>query len=110
MVGDRLQLGSAATFTAAVVKVDAVTAQGVWNPHTLAGDILVDGVQASTWTSAVGERAGRSLLAPLASLYQLNGTGGAWMLVATAVMCTSGVAGRMRDVVVGAPIALYDAL
>lgn len=109
VVGDRLQLGSAATCTS-VVKVSAVTARGLWNPHTLTGDIVVDGVQTSTWTSAVGEGAGRSLLAPLASLYRLIGTGGTWMRVATAVVRASGVAGRVRDVVLGAPIALRDAL
>lgn len=109
MVGDRLQLGSAAT-ASTVIKVGTVTARGLWNPHTLDGAIVVDGVQASTWTSAVGERAGRSLLAPLASLYRLVGTSGAWTRIATAVIRASGVAGRMRDVVVGAPITLHDAL
>lgn len=109
VVGDSLQLGSATTFSA-VVNVRAVMAQGLWNPHTLAGDIVVDGVQASTWTSAVGVVAGRSLLAPLAILYRLIGMGGAWMPVATAVMRASGGAGRIRDVVVGAPIALHNAL
>ncbi|GAB0492605.1 hypothetical protein MMPV_003873 [Pyropia vietnamensis] len=109
MVGDRLQLGSDGTVSA-VVKVGTVTARGLWNPHTLDGAIVVDGVQVSTWTSVVGERAGRSLLAPLARLYRVVGTGGAWMRIATAVVRASRAAGRMRDVVVGAPIALHDAL
>lgn len=42
---------------------------GLYNPHTLHGDIVVDGVLTSTYTTAVAPRSAHALLAPLRALY-----------------------------------------
>lgn len=49
-----------------VVSVIPVRAKGLFNPHTLSGDLVVDGVHVSTLTTAVAPAVARSLLAPLA--------------------------------------------
>jgi len=79
---------AAATATAAadaaaaggvVVAVERVTATGRVHPHTLAGDIVVDGVRASGWTTAVPPAVGAALLAPARAAWALRGrdvTGG----------------------------------
>lgn len=100
VVGDVLSLGPAATVST-VVRVGAVRGRGLWNPHTLDGAIVVDGVLASTWTTAVDVGLGRALLAPLAGLFQLVGAGGGWARLATAVARVSGLAGGVRDVLAG---------
>lgn len=61
--------------------VTAVTlsrAVGLYNPHTASadGDLLVGGVWASTWTTAVGVRMGRALLAPVRWWAAVAGIGG----------------------------------
>jgi len=62
-----------------VVAVERVTARGRVHPHTLAGDIVVDGVLASGWTTAVPPAVGAALLAPARAAWALGGrdvTGG----------------------------------
>lgn len=46
-----------------------------FNPQTLDGDILVDGIVTSTYTTAVAPRVARAVLSPLRLLYTLDGQG-----------------------------------
>lgn len=76
--GDLLSLADGAE--SPVLSVVPVRAEGLFAPHSLHGDIVVDGVRASTYTTAVHPRlAHHVLLAPLRALYRagmLNGLGG----------------------------------
>lgn len=64
-----------ASGTATVVEVsDAGFKRGLYNPHTFAGKIVVDGVLTSCYTQAVHPVVARVLLAPLAALYRFAET------------------------------------
>jgi Hint module len=70
-VGDMLQLG-----TGEATKVTAVTcvqSAGIYNPQTLHGDIVVDGIRASTYTTAVEPRLAHAGLGAFRSLYRIFG-------------------------------------
>lgn len=67
-VGDTLELADGSI--SAVVDVRAVAATGIYNPQTLHGDIIVDGIRVSTYTEAVYPRAAHALLAPFRLVYQ----------------------------------------
>lgn len=54
-----------------VVGVENVRKQGLYNPHTVAGSIVVDGVLASDVTTAVKPSVARTLLAPFKLMYRL---------------------------------------
>lgn len=70
-VGDSLTLANGSE--SAVVRVRRVLRQGKFAPHTLHGDIVVDGVLVSTYTTAVHPRLAHSvLLAPLRWLYRIG--------------------------------------
>lgn len=56
-----------------VVSVDSVNAKGLYNPQTLHGDIMVDGVRVSTYTKALSYRASHSALTPFRVLFSLFG-------------------------------------
>lgn len=62
-VGDSLTLASGEK--ASVVAVEASTRTGLFNPQTVDGDIVVDGVLSSTYTTAVEPGFAHALLAPL---------------------------------------------
>lgn len=47
--------------------------RGLYNPHTLHGDIVVDGLAASTYTTAVAPAVAHAALAPARALYRLFG-------------------------------------
>ena len=66
-VGDALTLrdGSAATVT----KVHTTWAQGLYNPHTMHGDIVVNGVQTSTYTTGIAPALAHAALWPVRALY-----------------------------------------
>lgn len=69
----------------------AVWKQGVFNPQTMDGNIIVDGTLVSAYTSATDSwNAGHSLLAPLRAVYRLAG------------VHASGLFGGTREVVEGA--------
>ena len=56
-------------------------ARGLYNPHTLHGDVVVDGVLTSTYTGVVHPALAHALLAPLRQLYSAGlsfGTNVAW--------------------------------
>ena len=57
----------------AVVYVDTIWDDGLYNPHTLEGSIVVNGVVASTFTTAVEPSAARALLSPVAAVFRTVG-------------------------------------
>lgn len=70
-VGDTLR--NAAGEDADVVSVNKVNSKGLYNPQTIQGDIVVDGIQASTFTTAVKPGLARMLLKPIEGLYRIGG-------------------------------------
>jgi Hint module len=70
-VGDKLTLSSGAG--SAVVSLSWTVEAGLFNPQTLHGDIVVDGIVASTYTTAVPAPVGHAWLAPLRSMYNRFG-------------------------------------
>lgn len=53
-----------------VIGIARTRATGLYNPHTLAGTIVVDGVVCSTYTTGADQKAAHALLAPLRSLFR----------------------------------------
>eukprot|EP00178_Gracilaria_changii_P010798 TRINITY_DN3133_c0_g1_i1.p1 TRINITY_DN3133_c0_g1~~TRINITY_DN3133_c0_g1_i1.p1 ORF type:complete len:445 (+),score=82.14 TRINITY_DN3133_c0_g1_i1:473-1807(+) len=70
-VGDRMELVSGDRV--AVSRVSVVKKSGLFNPQTLHGDIIVNGVRASTFTQAVQVCTASALMAPLRFAYALFG-------------------------------------
>jgi hypothetical protein len=66
-VGDMLTLANGDK--SAVTEVSSQWAPGLYNPHTLTGDIVVDGILTSTYTDAVSPTLAHALLAPLRQMY-----------------------------------------
>jgi len=84
-VGDALQ--TAAGVSANVTAVGREWSAGLFNPHTLHGDVVVDGVLTSTYTESVSPSLAHALLWPLRALYGAGvafkgggweGGGGSW--------------------------------
>jgi Hint module len=68
VVGATVELGDGAEAT--VESVSVVTKRGLFNPHTLHGDIVVDNIRTSTYTTAVEPAIAHSiLLAPARAFY-----------------------------------------
>ena len=55
-----------------VVEVDHVWGTGTFAPHTMTGDVVVDGVLVSTYTTAVHPLLAHVLLAPVRGLYRMG--------------------------------------
>lgn len=55
-----------------VIGVEQVRRQGLFNPQTIHGDIVVNGVRISTYTSTVEPIVASALLAPFRALHQCN--------------------------------------
>lgn len=70
--GDKIELASGQSDT--VRKVSVEHGEGLYNPQTLHGDIIVDGVRASTYTVAVAPPFAHALLSPLRRIYRMLGT------------------------------------
>lgn len=66
-VGDVVLTADGSTST--ISRVDEVLLKGLYNPQTVHGDIIVNGVRASTYTTAVHPKLSHALLAPLRVLY-----------------------------------------
>lgn len=66
-VGDEVVLSSG--MNSCVVRVETVSDVGLFNPQTRHGDIVVDGVRASTYTTAVKPIAAHALLAPVRAAF-----------------------------------------
>lgn len=71
-VGDALSVAHEQK-SAVVTSVDRTTSRGLFNPHTLHGDIVVDRVHTSTLTDALRPRVANVLLKPFATLYSVMG-------------------------------------
>ncbi|CAN8072463.1 unnamed protein product [Agarophyton chilense] len=69
--GDTLKLADASF--AQVTRVSSVDATGLFNPQTVHGDIVVNGVLASTYTTAVKPNMAHAFLAPLRAAYSRLG-------------------------------------
>lgn len=72
-VGDRLERLGLNPGCDVVIATDRVTGQGLYNPHTLAGDIVVDGIRTSSYTTAVEPTVASALLSPLRALFHATG-------------------------------------
>jgi hypothetical protein len=70
-VGDMLVLGDGSA--SAAVSVVWIQDVGLYNPQTLEGSIVVNGVKVSTYTTAVKPAVAHTLLAPLRVAYSLFG-------------------------------------
>jgi hypothetical protein len=55
-----------------VVNIAWVAAQGLFNPHTLTGDIVVNGVRTSTYTKAMPVKLAHAILEPVRFLYSIG--------------------------------------
>jgi hypothetical protein len=71
-VGDHLE---AANGTPAVVTgVTQVRDTGLYNPHTMHGDVVVNGFRTTTYTDAIHPTMAHALLAPARAMYAMNVT------------------------------------
>lgn len=70
-VSDNVQLEDGSSST--VVAVHRVIKNGLYNPQTVHGDIVVSGVRASTYTASVHPSAAHSLLVPLRTVFRALG-------------------------------------
>jgi len=66
-VGDALTLASGVRTT--VTAVNTMWAAGLYNPHTLHGDIVVNGIATSTYTKAIAPAIAHAALWPVRALY-----------------------------------------
>lgn len=74
-VGDKLSINDdIASQRAVVVSVERAEAPGLHNPHTFHGDIVVNGIVASTFTSTVRPSLAKILLAPFKAIYYVAGS------------------------------------
>lgn len=71
VVGDVVELASG--LTSSVSRISSVVLKGLYNPQTLHGNIVVDDVLVSTYTSAVEPTLAHIALSPLRMLYGLLG-------------------------------------
>lgn len=69
-VGDTVTLASGES--AAVTSVAVVRGTGLYNPHTLHGDIVVDGIKTSIYTSAINPTLAHAALFPVRLAYQMG--------------------------------------
>lgn len=69
-VGDQLTLADGST--SVILEVSSNWGTGLYNPHTMSGDIVVDGVLTSTYTNKVHPKLAHALLYPLRQLYTLG--------------------------------------
>lgn len=70
-IGDHFVLADG-TITS-VVKISKETRYGLFNPQTIQGDIVVDGVLASTYTTTVEQQTAHAILAPLRAFSRVCG-------------------------------------
>ncbi|OSX75398.1 hypothetical protein BU14_0238s0021 [Porphyra umbilicalis] len=78
VVGDLLRRADGSS--APVVAVGVAVAGGLYNPQTVDGSILVDGIVASTYTTAVAPHLAAAALAPMRALYAVGGgRAGGWL-------------------------------
>lgn len=77
MAAGRVQVGdwveTAAGLATRVTQKHRESGRGLYNPQTLDGEIVVDGILASTYTTAVAPSTAHAWLAPVRLVYQLCG-------------------------------------
>ena len=73
-VSDRIAVSDKHVHEAQVTEIVKMTARGLHNPHTIHGDIVVNGVVASTFTESVHPRIARVLLLPFQGIYRAVGS------------------------------------
>lgn len=66
-IGDFVELGDGTKAT--ITDISLVRDVGLYNPQTLHGDIVVDGIRASTYTEAVALSVAHAMLAPIRGLF-----------------------------------------
>eukprot|EP00042_Codosiga_hollandica_P021702 m.77018 g.77018 ORF g.77018 m.77018 type:complete len:247 (+) comp50476_c0_seq1:93-833(+) len=69
-VGDQVLDGDG--FSMTVLAVSSQQSTGLFNPHTLHGDIVVDGILTSTYTASIAPTLAHSMLWPVRMLYTLG--------------------------------------
>ncbi len=69
-VGDALTTAHGEPDT--VIAVSTVWADGLYNPHTMHGDIVVDGIQTSTYTSDIDPTLAHAALWPVRLLHTMG--------------------------------------
>jgi desert hedgehog len=75
MIAAQVQAGDSlisSSGVATVTKVTTVVLPGLYNPHTLTGDIFVDGILTSTYTAAIAPTLAHTLLWPVRAMYSLG--------------------------------------
>lgn len=70
VVGDELRTKNG---DCAVTKVERVVEEGLFAPHSMHGDLVVDDVVVSSYSTAVAPRAAQALLAPVRWMARLTG-------------------------------------
>lgn len=70
-VGDSLELADRSA--SRVLRVGERMDVGLYNPQTLDGDLVVDGVRVSTYTTAVAPKAAHAFLMPLRAAFERVG-------------------------------------
>lgn len=71
--GDKVELGDESMAT--VISVSNEKSHGLFNPQTVDGQIVVNGVVASTYTTAVEPSAAHALLLPIRAMFCASGAG-----------------------------------
>lgn len=69
-VGDKLTLWNGTQ--SAVVSISRSEHVGLYNPQTLSGDVCINGIQASTFTTAVGPEFAHAVLAPVRVAFKMG--------------------------------------
>ena len=69
-VGDRLRVSNGESVV--VTYVTTVRKEGLYNPQTLHGDIVVNGIVSSTYTQSVDKQMAHALLTPLRAAYSVS--------------------------------------
>lgn len=72
-VGDKVSASQDTVNSVTVVTVQRIKSKGLHNPHTFHGDIVVNGLVATTFTSAVHPSVARLLLIPFHLSYKIFG-------------------------------------
>jgi hypothetical protein len=97
-VGDQLfvSVSGGGLTSATVTSTERVTRTGLYNPQTVRGDIVVDGIVASTYTTAVEPRLAHAILTPLRTLYRWFGTYSSALESGSGVLSALAPAGHLQ--------------
>jgi len=71
-VGDLLETAEGKSAT--VTGISTIRATGLYNPHTMQGDIVVNGFRTTTYTKAINPTLAHALLAPIRAMHTMNVT------------------------------------